>query len=450
MNLASGTMLSLALATTFGVAADSARFSTRPASDSRRAMTAAPLSRATTLLAVSASAKPVPKPPPPRMKLDVVSPKYDPSLPYGVMFSSGWPLVLRVSGPDSALGIAVNASPMVFPGISQTGYLVLADPDNCLELPLPFFRGPDSPCGTSPSDETYVEFTNDIELAGVLDGSGNPDRMLALADPLQSGGPVFSADADSDMNGTLEPVDIVVGPDTGDSVPIEGGGFRTVSDGIGFGPDDDFPGLVLLSPTGPGLVLNSDFTRPPVQQQRNLAGFLNVVAYELNGPGNTTTFTLSMVVPHGLIAPIMKIDDCVGSFDTMDAPGRCDGAPSYQLDGDGIMRFGDGNTNAMALYPEVINATPYFQVRAFLVNGIAPSVLADLNHDNVVSAEDARLAGYTVISNEQVFRVRQYATDICTGTPLLNVFYADFDGNGRDTGIFVCPAGPGRITKPPT
>ena len=439
-----GTTLSLALATTIGMAADSPRLALRSAIDD--AATRASLPRLATSVPPASSAKPVPKPPPPRMKLDVVSPRYDASLPYGVMSSSGWPLVLRVTGPDSALGIAVNAAPMVFPGIAQSGYLVLADPDNCLELPLPFFRGSDSPCATSPTDETYVEFTNDIELAGVLDGSGNPDRGLALGDALQSGGPVFRADGDSDSNGVLEPVDVVVGPDTGDAVPIAGSSeLGTVADGVGFGADDDFPGLVLLSPTGPGLVLNSDFTRPAVLQQRNLAGFLNAVAYELRGAGNTTTFTLSMVVPHGLVAPIMKIDDCVGTFDT--TLGRCDGAARYQLDGDGIMREGDAN--AMFLYPALINATPYFEVRAFIVNGIAPSVLADMNHDGVVSPEDARLAGYTVISNEQVIRVRQYATDICTGTPLLNVFYADFDGNGHDTSIFVCPAGPGRITRPP-
>ena len=132
-----GATLSVALATTFGMTADSPRLPGQPAGN--LATTAPELSRASTTSALSSAAKPVPKPPPPRMKLDLVSPRYDPLLPYGVMFSSGWPLVLRVAGPDSALGIATNASPMVFPGIRQTGYLVLVDPDNCLGLPPPFF-----------------------------------------------------------------------------------------------------------------------------------------------------------------------------------------------------------------------------------------------------------------------------------------------------------------------
>jgi hypothetical protein len=434
MNLASGTMLSLALATTFGVAADSARFSTRPASDGHRAMTAAALSRTTTHLAVSASAKPVPKPPPPRLKLEVVSPRYDPLLAPGLQFSSGWPIALRASGPDSALGIAINARPVVFPGIRQTGYLVLANPDGCLGLPPPFFRDPDSPCATLPSDETYVEFTNDVDMASVTDDAGNPDRALALANPVQSGGPVFAADGDPDGDGILGPVDVMVGPETGEAAP----------DGVGFGADDDFPGLVLLSPTGPGLVLNSDFTRPAVLQQRNIAGFLNTVAYELNAPGDITTFTLSMVVPHGLVAPIMKIDDCVGTFDGA----LCGSPPIYQIDG-GPQQTASQLVNAQFLYPEVLKATPFFELRAFLVSGIAPSVLSDLDHNGVVNAVDAKLAGYNVISNEQVFRVRLYSTDNCTGVPFLNVFYADLDHNGHDTSIFVCPAGPGQITKPP-
>ena len=54
-----------------------------------------------------------------------------------------------------------------------------------------------------------------------------------------------------------------------------------------------------------------------------------------------------------------------------------------------------------------------------------------------------------MISGEEVVRVREYATDVCTGVPLVNVVYADFDGNGHATSPFVCPAGPGQITWPP-
>ena len=434
MNLISGSALALAIAAMLGTTADA------PKPPRPRAAGVSPTAHGSVAPrpgpTLAANAKPVPKPPPPRLKLEIISPRWDPLLPYGVEFASGWPLVLRVAGPNDALGIAMDSRPYAFPGVRQTGYLVLADPDNCLELPSPFFRDPTSPCASTPTDETYAEFTNDVDQAGIADNAGNAARLLALADPVASGGPMFAADGDSNNDQVLDPVDVVVGPDTGDAT----------SDGVGFGADDDFPGLVLLSATGPGLVLNSDFTRPAVRRQRNLAGFLNTVAYELNAPGDVTTFSLSMVVPLGLVAPVMKIDDCVGTFDA--GRGLCDGAPRYQLDG-GPVLVADGNTNAQALYPQILFATPYFELRAFMVSGTAPSALSDLNGDGQVTAGDATLAGYRVISNEQVVRVREYSTDICTGVPLLNVFYADLDQNGRDTSIFVCPAGPGQITKPP-
>jgi hypothetical protein len=153
-----------------------------------------------------------------------------------------------------------------------------------------------------------------------------------------------------------------------------------------------------------------------------------------------------MVVPNGLIAPVMKIDACVGNFDT--TLGRCEGAPLYQVDGSARVEA-TGSTGVQALYPQVLGAVPYYEVRAFLVSGIAPSMLSDLNHDGRVTADDAKLAGYDVISNEETVRFREYSTDICTGVPLVDVVYADFDGNGYATSPFVCPAGPGQITPIP-
>jgi hypothetical protein len=273
-----------------------------------------------------------------------------------------------------------------------------------------------------------------IDVAGIADNGGNPGRTAALADPSGSGAPRYDGVGDIDNDFVLDAVEVPVGPDTG----------TAVADGVGYGADDDLPGLVLLSPHGPGLVLNPDFSRPAVRTQRNLAGFLNSVGYELRDATGSTSFDATMVVPTGLIAPVVKIDGCVGTFDQ----GLCDGPSRYQVDG-GPMRTTTAPTGAQALYPEVLAAVPYYEVRAFLVSGIAPSVLSDLNHDGRVTAGDASLAGYNVISNEETVRVRQYSTDICTGVPLVDVVYADFDGNGYATSIFVCPAGPGQITPIP-
>ena len=371
--------------------------------------------------------------PSPLVKLDIEAPIYRPTLPYGIEFASGWPLVIHASGSPQALGIATNAGPVQFPGTDQTGYLILQDPDACLELPPPFFRGSPA-CSDGPSDETYVEFSPGVDLVGITDSGGNPGLMAALADPSVSGNPRYDGVGDTNNDDVLDAVETPVGPDTG----------GTTSDGIGYGADDDLPGLVLLSPHGPGLVLNPDFSLPAVRTQRNLAGFLNNVSYELRDAAGSTSFDASMVVPNGLIAPVMKIDGCVGNFED----GRCDGASRYQIDGGPMLRTTEP-TGPQGLYPEVLAAVPYYEVRAFLVSGIAPSVLSDLNHDGQVTASDARLAGYNVISNEELVRVRQYSTDICTGVALVDVVYADFDHNGHATSPFTCPAGPGQITPIP-
>lgn len=430
MNVSMFSILSLAIAASMAATADvprPARAVVAPAVPDP-AVDARPASGSL----VAAAARPSPKPTP-LVKLDIESPLYRPTLPYGIEFASGWPLVIRAVGSPTALGIATNAAPQQFPGIDQTGYLILRDPDACLELPPPFFRGAD-PCSTGPSDETYVEFTPGADAAGVQDQGGNPGRLLALADPAASGEPRYDGVGDSNGDYILDPVETPVGPATGGSL----------SDGVGYGADDDLPGLVLLSPVGPGLVLNADFSRPAVLVQRNLAGFLGQLGYELNDPNRSTSFTASMLVPNGLIAPVLKVDGCVGT----PTNGACDGATRYQVDGGPILQD-QGNIGVQALYPQLVNARPYYEIRAFLVSGTAPSTLADLDHDGRVTAADARLAGYDVISNEEVVRVRQYATDICTGTPLVNVVYADFDGNGVATSPFVCPAGPGQITRPP-
>ena len=431
MNLPMFSILTLAVATALAVHADRP---TEPAQIGTSATTnvLADITLAANATSTSTNTNTNTKPTP-LVKLDIEAPQYRPTLPYGIEFASGWPLVIHAVGSPDALGIATNSMPVQFPGIDQTGYLILRDPDACLELPPPFFRG-DPPCSTAPSDESYVEFTPGIDMVGVVDNGGNPGRLTALGTPASSGEPTYDGVGDTNNDQILDPVEVPVGPDTG----------AAVADGVGYGADDDLPGLVLLSPNGPGLVLNADFSRPSVRTQRNLAGFLNSVAYELRSAGGSTTFDAGMVVPNGLIAPVMKIDACVGNFDN----GRCDGDPLYQVDG-GARIAAAGSTGVQALYPQVLGAVPYYEVRAFLVSGIAPSVLSDLNHDGQVTAGDARLAGYNVISNEEVVRVREYSTDICTGVPLVNVVYADFDGNGHAISPFVCPAGPGQITPIP-
>lgn len=410
-----------------------------------------------------ANAKPAPKPQP-LVNLDIEAPKYHPDLPLGIMFSSGWPIVFKAVTRDDALGIAMDAQPSEFPTSEETGYVVFSDPDGCLALPEPFIVGydnpaapsPDNPCpvydpdpdndpGTPPpppprpaSDETYLEFGNDVDQVGVLDGSGNPGRSAALASPAHSGEPSFFSAGDPDNDEVLDQVVVQVGPGTGGSV----------ADGVGYGADDDLPGLVLLVPHGVGLVLDQDFNRPAVKEQRNLAGFLNWTGYELRSAVGSTVIHAGMVLPYGLVAPLMQTDDCVGG--TAATP-TCTEVERIRVDGGPIVAAPtlQGLPGLQGNYPEIFGAQTY-ELRAFLVSGVAPSTLADLNGDGKVSARDAVLAGYNVISDEAVALLRQYHGNYCGGIPFTQqTFFGDFDGNGRVVNGFVCAAGPGVLTTQP-
>lgn len=379
----------------------------------------------------AAKAPPKPKPPRPPIHLEIEAPRHnpvkDPALP--LQFAAGWPIVFRLTANES-LGIAQNQEPPEFPLENSTGYVIVSDEDGCLDLPPPFV--PVVPCPPG-SDDVYLEFTPDVDRAGMPDEvyvgnpSGNPGRRAALADPAQSGSPVFTAYGSAPRQ---------VGPRTGDNV----------DDGFGFGADDDLPGLVVLSANGNGLVLDADFNRPANRARRNLAGFLNWVSYELRGSTGKTIVHAGMVVTQNLIAPLVLADDCVGTFADPDSV-YCDSPPRYRLNGSPVVLQSSGPTELIqSTYPPLANAIRY-RIRAFVVSGVAPSELGDEDGDGDVDAADATAAGYTVISNEETVTVRRYVAGTCTGEA--NYLFGDIDGNGRALTFAVCPPGPGQIRQPP-
>ena len=85
--------------------------------------------------------------------------------------------------------------------------------------------------------------------------------------------------------------------------------------------------------------------------------------------------------------------------------------------------------------------------RAFVVdiaqNGTAQplDLLVDLDGNGRCDSEDAELAGYKVLSGEEVMKIQQIYG-------LLPTLPKDLDDNGS-FGSRVAPAGPGRITQPP-
>ncbi len=353
--------------------------------------------------------------------------------------SSGWSIAVRLHARRE-LGIANSdpdeATPAgTFPKIGQTGWIVFDDPDGCLTLFPPFdppFFSDDS-CAGATTDETFLMFTPDIDQVGLIDDAGDADRRAALTD---SGGGGRSTFLVSAPDGS--PFLAALGADTGGDIV----------DGYGRGADDDLPGLVVLSATGPGLVLDENFDRGSVLEQYNLAGFLNQVTYELTDITRHTTVLGNMLVPYGLIAPFVKADACVGT-NTDPAFPVCDLDPIWRIDGGPIELIEPPGAEPLQEgYPTLFDASRY-EMTFFAVSGIAPSILSDMDGNGRITAKDAEFMGYNVISNEVKIRFNQFHGLPCFRPTGSQILLADLDGNGQAVQGIVCPGGPGGLTKPP-
>ena len=272
---------------------------------------------------------------------------------------------------------------------------------------------------------------------GVVDNGGNPGRVPRWANPASSGEPQYDGVGDPNNDYVLDAVEVPVGPDTGGTV-VRWRRLRR-------GRRPARTGAAVAEWAGPGAQCGFQPSRrsgpSAISPASSTASPMNCVR-----AGGSTTFDAAMVVPTGLIAPVMKIDACVGNFDTRwvlrrraactrSTAARGWRRPATRACRRCIRRCWRGAVLRGARLPRQRHRT----VHAI---GLEPRWPGDRQR------REARRAT-TCISNEEVVRFRQYSTDICTGVPLVNVFYADFDGNGRATAPFVCPAGPGQITRIP-
>lgn len=160
--------------------------------------------------------------------------------------------------------------------------------------------------------------------------------------------------------------------------------------------------LVLLADAGEG------------ESGANLARHFNNVGYELDDVTNKTNVVASMVVPNGLVTPPVVTDLCVGASQT-------------------IARF-RGELLSFDALLTALNVDNIATFRAFVVNQAAPQQLSDLNADGDISARDAELSGYRLLSREVVFRVRTFHQMAEIGFAP----HADLDGNG----FVFCPVPP--------
>jgi len=370
-----------------------------------------------------------------------------------IQWRSGWPLVFRlIIKEHHLLGTYVPGSgivPSAFPEAGEPSWLIFEDPDDCpyLEGEIALLGLPQSPCPED-LDELFLAFNPDVDFPGTVDDHGRDDLRTQLADetgrPEWATGPLF-----------------LPGPRLSEGI----------EDGVGYGPNDDLPGFVLISDVGVGVVYDpvcfraaegkpcvvpptpgkgSDptmivWTRAFPDARYNLSGMMGMVGYELSDERARTTVMTSLLVPRYLFSHMEIFDQCFGEVSPFPP---CE-EEANQIDGGPIFS------------PPVDNFITIFELRAFVVNGAAPAVIEDCTGEGDVTAADAECMGYTIISNEVVVLLEQRANlvEFCNNTTEAwggltsagggrNYRLGDLDGNGGGT-VIVCPGGSGTVSPPP-
>jgi hypothetical protein len=424
------------------------------------------------------------------IELEIVSPvapklkskKADP-VSHIIQYRSGWPLTFKLSTNDKhLLGTFVpgtgNGPTNPYPEAGTPAWLIFDDADDCLYLEGLAENGVTAPCNDQTgAGEVFLNFTPDIDFpyladldpGGALRSHGRPDLRAELAKRYPDNGPEWGGPALS--------------------VPTGGAALQGTLDGVGYGPNDDLPGLVVISNTGVGIVYDElvfegdcdpldgggqcqicepvpvggvgmcfpppigilqSWERTVPAARHNLSGLMGMVGYELNDQERQTTITTSLLVPRHLFTHLEARDPCY------DSDNQCDG-------GGLANRIDAGPVN----YPGIDISTSIVELRAFVINGTAPPTFEDCNGDDAVTAADAQCQnqgqGYTLISNEVVLEFVQVGGLIynCNEVKdpwvgdhgILNYGYnvkrVDLDRNLAGYPDEVCPGGGGGTTRPP-
>jgi len=351
--------------------------------------------------------------------------------------AGGWPLTIRMVANDPE-GIGVYQYPDVYPASPQQGFIVFGDPDGCFSLA----SAPPLGCSsTLPPDETYLEFTPALNM---------PDLVKSRVDnvPAARLGEAPTLKGWTGTNGRNNKV-FQIGPGVGASsrLPCDDSGSNEGCDNYGYGASPNVPGLVILSDTGVGLGWNPNSFRL-TGVSRNLAGLMNSVTWTLNDCIGTdsdgceygrTSVTAHMNVPgvvpaapyHALFTPVVRVDfnQPEEQFQFKDI--------SYQIDGSDWMDHQDLTALSGLLDSWVTT------LRVFVVSGRGPSTLADVNRDGKVDIQDARQAGYTLLSGETKVQFKTYHQEeaYLSGIP--------FDRNGDGMMYPPAPVGGGGVNPIP-
>jgi hypothetical protein len=320
----------------------------------------------------------------------------------------GWPLTFHLLA-NKPIGLGTLSSGPLPAGEGTKAYVVWADPDG--QWSFGCLHGPGATC--PPVDETYLEFRPGLTAQG---SSG--DRLTVKAFlPAPYGSGLYNGNVFDHPIWSLH--------------------------AGGFGKSSALPGLVVLGDTGAARQFTAD---PALGIARtglawNVAGFIGAVAWTASDRMPflaRTSVTAQMNVPTGLFQPILFVDfgTCVGYGGY---PSIC---PSWKWSIDGVYREGDPTT-VIAAWRAIVTT-----VRAFVLDGPAPDLIGDLNHDGVIDARDALLmtnpvtgSGYKLLSGERVVKF-QTVEDY----PFPGIMF-DFDGDGMVQPP--APAGAGGVVKIP-
>jgi hypothetical protein len=353
----------------------------------------------------------------------------------GLTTTTGWSLVLRIEVPDS---IAILESPeeATVP-VGRREAIVYDDPDGCLDMRhFPIIRaGTPYEDDCSGPDESFIEFTTErFDNFDVADGqTGNFQVREALVDDAFAPGVLLDKPYIRNTAGSIVPVPR---PQTGGEL----------LDGFGYGPDDDLPGLVIMSNLGAARAFDEDFNAVRGGVIRNMGGFINSVSQELLTKRGGSAVTAWMQMVAGMVEPIALVDLDV------DASGV-----------DYLRRLESGRVRAFrfrtppqneddVLFEVTSSYSPFeLELRVVLVEGVAPTFIHDKNHDGRFTATDLRRMGFKILSNEARLRLTQDFDVVVTQTvsgrtcPPPSLIYRDLDGNGLD-GAITC-SGSGGATR---
>ncbi|MEO1244122.1 MAG: hypothetical protein AAFX56_00445 [Pseudomonadota bacterium] len=350
-----------------------------------------------------------------------------------IQHAAGWPLAFKISARRNVTLVVPavgGGSPSAWPEPGATSFLMLKDLDGCPSAGGQILDPLGQPaCPDTPEDELWIAFTPDEDMPDVPDAQGSDELRLAMKSPFLR--PIVNYKNDLPHS---------FGPRV-----------HETADGLGYGANDDLPGFVLLADTGVGVVLSDlevveedgvlvtrGWERPVPMQSRNLAGFMTSVAYELNDERGRTTITTRLTVPRHLTERRYLEDQCFVNDD-----GGCDTA--HRVEGGPI------------LPEDTVSLDEYdVTIKAFVVQGTAPSVVVDCNEDGYVGAADAVCMGYRLLSREVDATIRQIGrSDDCNrladpwgSNAAAGRKFVDFDGNANAFTLS-CPGGSTGGGSPP-